>query len=550
MLPRSFRVPPLRALRALVLCCTTALALVACGGDGDTSAPAELPADPSPQQTDFFLRPASPQAVSPVLDAARAVTQRVGPGGGMVVATGADGSRYTLVLPPDALLVDTAITMTPLAAVSGMPFERMAGGVDLAPDGLRLYAFAQLMIEPASAPPASKQVLFGYGGAGQELRMLAPAAGASTTLLLDHFSGYGVALAEPAQVQAQRLHLPSEGVERLRQEVAALLADSRDRELNGLPPNPELDSAIRALFVAMMDQVLRPMLALPAGSCAEGRSRIEQVISAQRQAILLLGEEDPITLALLELDVLTGPEGIAHVRLCMDESYKRCVEHHDVGAVWMTMLDANRVWQLLADGIPPWLEQAERLVRQCATFRLEVDSLIVANWGDGMRMQHSVSARVPLLLDGLLGNPNAVRIRGSAPLVPGTHVFTPTTDAECGIVPKAPVVHGPVQATLEFQWALGISTDAILDLGVPQITIPADWNCEGATFSRELATWSPAFVVLHADECSGAGCYRVQNWQMSPDFILARKSYQRRVTVDDVDYDETTLFTIKHVPGE
>src|SRR5262245_34408062 len=52
-------------------------------------------------------------------DAARATTKTFPPGGGTLTATGADGTVYTLTIPPNALLVETAITMTPIVSISG-----------------------------------------------------------------------------------------------------------------------------------------------------------------------------------------------------------------------------------------------------------------------------------------------------------------------------------------------------------------------------------------------------------------------------------------------
>src|SRR5262245_11670811 len=53
------------------------------------------------------------------VDHTRAATKTFPPGGGTLTATGANGTVYTLTIPPNALLVETAITMTPIVSVSG-----------------------------------------------------------------------------------------------------------------------------------------------------------------------------------------------------------------------------------------------------------------------------------------------------------------------------------------------------------------------------------------------------------------------------------------------
>jgi hypothetical protein len=56
------------------------------------------------------------------LDDARCVEASVPVEGGRLSASGADGSIYTLEIPPDALLNETRIKPTPAASGSGLPF--------------------------------------------------------------------------------------------------------------------------------------------------------------------------------------------------------------------------------------------------------------------------------------------------------------------------------------------------------------------------------------------------------------------------------------------
>ena len=77
-------------------------------------------------------------------------------GGGTLQATGADGTVYSLTIPSGALLVETAITMTPIVSISGgdLPSASLLG-VDLQPSGLRLYEFADLSIAPPQLSPTA-----------------------------------------------------------------------------------------------------------------------------------------------------------------------------------------------------------------------------------------------------------------------------------------------------------------------------------------------------------------------------------------------------------
>jgi hypothetical protein len=93
-------------------------------------------------------------SLAPALDAARAVTESIGPAGGEVRARGADGTKYVLLVPPGALSAEVAITMTPATAVGGLPLTGgLVGAVELAPDGLPFALPAELkLIRPPGSP--------------------------------------------------------------------------------------------------------------------------------------------------------------------------------------------------------------------------------------------------------------------------------------------------------------------------------------------------------------------------------------------------------------
>ena len=131
-----------------------------------TPTPSSTPtATPTPRATPPPPPPAPP-SVAPRLDDANAATERIGREGGTVSATGADGATYTLAIPAGALISDEDITLTPVGAVDGLPFSGgLAGAVQLAPDGLRLF-------EPAT--------LIGGAGIGGRRRAAATTRSAAT----------------------------------------------------------------------------------------------------------------------------------------------------------------------------------------------------------------------------------------------------------------------------------------------------------------------------------------------------------------------------------
>jgi hypothetical protein len=94
--------------------------------------------------------PPSPSQARMVLDQPRATYGSIGAEGGTLRATAADGTRFELAIPPNALDFTETITMTPASAVDNLPLSGgLAGAVSLEPAGLTFYEPATLTIAPA-----------------------------------------------------------------------------------------------------------------------------------------------------------------------------------------------------------------------------------------------------------------------------------------------------------------------------------------------------------------------------------------------------------------
>src|SRR5262245_7018422 len=125
-------------------------------------------------------QPGTPVPVRFVDDAARATHAAIGPEGGTLSATAADGTRFELTVPADALDFTETITMTPVLRAESLPLSGgLVGAVDLEPAGLTFYQPATLKITPAALAPGFKTIGFAYNGTGEQfhLRPLAPGAG-------------------------------------------------------------------------------------------------------------------------------------------------------------------------------------------------------------------------------------------------------------------------------------------------------------------------------------------------------------------------------------
>ncbi|MDH3685816.1 MAG: Ig-like domain-containing protein [Myxococcales bacterium] len=140
-------------------------------------------------------------AVTVELEAESRAATTLGPDGGSVSATGADGTLYTLVLPEGALAIETEIAITPVAAIADLPVGTLAGAAQFEPEGLLLFGVATLTIEPpggVEVPDGQVVAGFDYTRAGDDFGLgLVSEDGASITVPVLHFSGAGSFFADP-----------------------------------------------------------------------------------------------------------------------------------------------------------------------------------------------------------------------------------------------------------------------------------------------------------------------------------------------------------------
>ncbi|MCW5610121.1 MAG: hypothetical protein KIS83_05475 [Rubrivivax sp.] len=177
-----------RAGRVLLAALATTLLLAGCGGGGGP-APA-APAAPTPTPP-----PPSPPAVQ--VDESRAASATAtAAAGGTVQATGADGTVYTLTVPPGALGRDTTITIAPLLSADGVAIDRLVAGVRAEPSGLRFATPATLALQLPAGRPTPPYGLRGFLAANDSSALeFVPqrTEGGALTVAVTHFSVVGVA---------------------------------------------------------------------------------------------------------------------------------------------------------------------------------------------------------------------------------------------------------------------------------------------------------------------------------------------------------------------
>lgn len=358
----------------------------------------------------FFTDPGNPLDVSLTLDAANAVTQVIALAGGEVSATGADGTRYTLTIPDGVLPGDLEISMTPISAVSGLPFSGGLGGaVLLEPSGLTFADFVTLQIEPAIPIPLEKQVLFGFEEQGEDLHLAIPVDDPGTIQIrLLHFSGAGVASGLSAERAAVMLRQADRAQARLTSRIAAMIQEQRQGG-SEVPESVDLTDYFSAYF----DTVVLPRLkaaASESGTCAQGNEALATYFGWQTQLTLMgVDEDESFRRALQEYAPV-------FLKKCLDEAYDRCANKHQVGDMIPALIRTGLVVvkQGLGDepGFEDLMEYGEGLLQRCFQWELEFESAATLEDGGDGGYDSRVRARVPLRVDlpgGLIWGKSALQ---------------------------------------------------------------------------------------------------------------------------------------------
>ncbi|MCC7353131.1 MAG: hypothetical protein IT330_05175, partial [Anaerolineae bacterium] len=198
----------------------------------------------------FHLQTPNPRNIGITLAGSRAASATVPPPGGTLAATAADGTRFTLTLPADALLLTTTITMTPISGVTNLPQGvRFVAGVHLEPEGLRLYQLATLVITPTVAVPITREVPFASSALGQDVYMYPlDHKTRPVTFWLAHFSEFSLGDGGPIPVKPDLDSIPLLPEEQYMQELQTLVQNQRQAELLGVEGDPDYLKKMIALL--------------------------------------------------------------------------------------------------------------------------------------------------------------------------------------------------------------------------------------------------------------------------------------------------------------
>ena len=564
----SLRIRTRRLARACLAVCTAA-ALVACGGGAGsgTTTPPITPVTPPTAAAPYTLAVSSqPLSVGLSLDTARAVTNTVGSAGGTVTASGVDGTVYTLTVPANAVAADTAITVTPVARFTNLPFNgsdtAAAYGVQLAPEGA---SFDKVLTLHVALPggtrmPIDQQLPFSWTGSGQAVALAAlDPASAAIDLKLQHFSGWAIArhsLGLSASLGGLRDRLGGSEEARMESAMAERLAAERDKAQQGSTDPGLLSSEQFAAYLAEYDaKVMRPRLAAAGQSCANGRLAMETLLKLARQ-LQLLGVANTYQEQAFALLFPTAT-------LCIDEEYKKCHDNHIVQDIIPAGLSLQRQAELLgrrgnAD-YQAWETHADQQIDACHRYTLQFDSTAgntkpgVAGWDFSEHMVASVKLRLsaPALQD------HGAKIVGSDTLA--SFGYSISYHKFCWIAGGVQQADSQLLVQdLGITVAPGGGIDDFRLVYFPtqnRSTHTKTDNCATppATSIERLMTWSTVYYVdvlgnpLYFD--SSAGPF-VDHWTVNQgSSTLATKDIAPILDDGGLGYTAPTHFKLLHTPG-
>jgi hypothetical protein len=292
--------------------------------------------------------------LSLVTDEARMVSADIGPDGGTLEATAEDGTRFVLTVPAGALAEETRIEATPahLGGAGGLAHTVIFG-----PTGLHFYDWARLEVITSEAIPVEEQLFFGIDDEAREVTAAFVDVKAETpTLLLDHFSGYGLAKVTDAQRAALLQHQAANAEAQIRSEIAVELGQARQEALLGVESGADVGEIFENYRERYETQVLGPLLEAAGASCAGTTRAIQAVLGYERQR-QLLGVESPS-------GVETGrivEQALGDGGPCEREAIEKCKAAEDPSILVTFLLGRDRQRQLL--GLESTLSLNETLSR-------------------------------------------------------------------------------------------------------------------------------------------------------------------------------------------
>ncbi|MET0621029.1 MAG: hypothetical protein ABW056_12165 [Thermoanaerobaculia bacterium] len=502
-------------------------------------------------------------SVVSVLDPGHAGSANLDNKGGIVTATGADGSVFTLDVPPDALWSPETVTLTPVTRIDRFPFSGgLIAGVEIEPQGLALGVPATLTIRPASPPPADRTIPYSYSRGGEDF-ILHPHDLDNPSLRLPVFrlGGYGAGQGAVEEASSRLDNVPTAPLSPYLQRYAYELF----LRALGRISQAELGQRGTQIYREAFEQVVAPLLGVPPASTVRAASR--------KEATCDLGDEDLSTAiaALIGIiqqkqimgvvndetgEVDTGlEEALEQLRACALVSFNQCKQFNDPFEA-LRLVQIARQLQILGVEDPLLTSFAPgSLVERCLRFELDFESRLVGEFHvpkvgvSATRMKYR--AHVPLRFN-YAGNEDADRSiwEGTCTLVPEfaeLELSTGLGDCTLAINPYEGFFNAAtVWIGLWEFWDNPVKVRYWP--GEPNVS--AILTCDEIPVDFHVFQFAGQYSFFHHGDRSSNGFYLAKDFQLQrlPGEYLALKPYERTIPDDEAIWTEETWFFLKHTP--
>ncbi len=232
-----------------------------------------------------FTTPGKGIDVKVQLDKKQTASGKVSKTGGSVSLTAADGSKFTLDVPANALDADTTITMTAVKSVDGAPLDNNTPtAVRLEPSGLFFKEMVTLTIVPAKEIPIKQQVIFGYEGDGKDYHLgVVDPKSRDIKIKLMEFSGAGVGSASDSAWAANLQIQASDASTRLLQKLGeAAQTERRGQFDEGAEGSTALRDNAESILDQFEDQVVLKEMVAAELDCKFAQKASEDLVRVER----------------------------------------------------------------------------------------------------------------------------------------------------------------------------------------------------------------------------------------------------------------------------
>jgi hypothetical protein len=230
------------------------------------------------------------------LDKKQTASVMVARTGGSVSLTGADGSKFRLEVPADALEADTTITMTAVKSIEGAPLDsKTPTAVQLEPSGLIFKEMATLTIVPAKEIPLKEQIIFGYEGDGKDYHLAAvDPKSKDIKIKLMQFSGAGAGSGSDSAWAANLQVQASAASSRIWQKFGEFTQQDRKVQFGIESEAPDFAETYKAIMDEFEDQVVQKEMVAAELDCHHAPQALHDLdfLERMRQLVSLPATSD------------------------------------------------------------------------------------------------------------------------------------------------------------------------------------------------------------------------------------------------------------------